>query len=108
MATYVLVHDVGTTSSKTCLYRCDGLLELIGTALEEYPLYVMDNGGVEQDPDDWWRAICTATQRVLSKTNIAPQAIQGMAFCAQMQSFIPVDADGKALHRAMSYLDTRG
>lgn len=104
----ILVHDVGTTSSKSCLYRLSERLEIVATALEEYPLYMLGNGVIEQDTEEWWRAICRGTQAILTQTNIAPEAIQGMAFCAQMQSFIPVDESGKALCRAMSYMDTRG
>lgn len=106
--TYILVHDVGTTGNKSCLYRIDDRLELVGSALEEYPLYVMDNGGIEQDPDEWWEAIRTATRTLLGRTRIEPTNIRAMAFCAQMQGFIPVDQDGNALYRAMSYMDNRG
>lgn len=104
----ILVHDVGTTSSKSCLCRIGERLEIVATALEEYPLYVLDNGGVEQDPDQWWAAICRGTQAVIKQAQITPDSIQGMAFCAQMQGFIPVDESGNALRRAMSYMDTRG
>lgn len=104
----ILVHDVGTTSSKSCLYRIGERLEIVATALEEYPLYILDNGGVEQDPDQWWSAICRGTQAVLKQSQVAPEIIQGMAFCAQMQGFIPVDGTGSALCRAMSYMDARG
>jgi xylulokinase len=104
----ILVHDVGTTSSKSCLYRLSDRLEVLATALEEYPLYVLDNGGVEQDPNEWWDAVCRGTQAVIRQAGVAPEAVQGMAFCAQMQGFIPVDAEGQALCRAMSYMDTRG
>ncbi len=104
----ILVHDVGTTSSKSCLYRIGDHLEIIETALEEYPLYVLENGGIEQDPDEWWAAVCRGTHTVLERAQVAPETVQGMAFCAQMQGFIPVDASGNALCRAMSYMDTRG
>ena len=50
---YFLVHDVGTTGNKSCLYRLGQQLELVGSELEEYPLYVLPNGGVEQQPDEW-------------------------------------------------------
>ncbi|MBZ0287621.1 MAG: carbohydrate kinase, partial [Anaerolineae bacterium] len=106
--TLILVHDVGTTSSKSCLYRLSERLEIVATALEEYPLYVLDNGGIEQDPDHWWAAICRGTQSVLRQSQVAPESIRGMGFCAQMQGFIPVDESGSALCRAMSYMDTRG
>lgn len=108
MNQYVLVHDIGTTSSKTCLYQLGERLVLIQKALEEYPLYVLDNSGVEQDPDLWWAAVCRGTRTVLEHAQVAPQSIQAMAFCAQMQGFVPVDASGKALYRAMSYMDSRG
>lgn len=104
----ILVYDVGTTSAKCCLYRLGDRLEIWETALEEYPLYVMDNGGVEQDPDQWWDAVCRGTRRVLQQAQVSPATIQAIAFCAQMQSFIPVDQSGRALHRAMGYMDTRG
>lgn len=104
----VLVHDIGTTSSKSCLVRLGERLEIVATASEEYPLYVLDNGGVEQDPAQWWAAICRGTRTILERTQITPESIQGMAFCAQMQGFIPVDEHGMALSRAMSYMDSRG
>jgi len=106
--TLILVHDIGTTSSKSCLYRLGDQLEIVAQAYEEYSLYMVENGGIEQDPDEWWAAICRGTKAILAQTGIAPDAIQAMAFCAQMQGFIPVDQDGKALHRAMSYMDNRG
>ena len=104
----ILVHDIGTTSSKSCLYRLGEHLEILATALQEYPLHVLDNGGVEQDPDQWWAAICRGTKAVIQHAQISVDTIQGMAFCAQMQGFIPVDKSGNALHPAMSYMDTRG
>ncbi|MBN1122619.1 MAG: FGGY-family carbohydrate kinase [Anaerolineae bacterium] len=105
---FILVHDVGTTGNKSCLYRMGDRLELVDSALEEYPLYVMDNGGIEQDPDEWWGAIRKATRTLLERTKVTPESIRAMAFCAQMQGFIPVDQNGEALYRAMSYMDNRG
>ncbi len=107
-APLILVHDVGTTSSKSCLYRLGDRLEIVETVIEDYPLYVLDNGGIEQDPNQWWVAIGRGTQAVLRRAQVAPEAVAGMAFCAQMQGFVPVDADGHALCRAMSYMDARG
>jgi sugar (pentulose or hexulose) kinase len=44
----VLVHDVGTTGNKSCIYRLNDTLEFVGSSLVEYPLTVLPNGGVEQ------------------------------------------------------------
>jgi len=105
---YILAHDIGTTSNKTCLYRLEDRIELVKTAVEEYPLYTLPNGGVEQNADKWWEAISRATRAVMQQSGIDPAEIQGMAFCAQMQGFVPVDKDGSVLRNPMSYLDNRG
>ena len=36
--TFVLTHDVGTTSNKTCLYRIGQEIELVDSALAGYAL----------------------------------------------------------------------
>ena len=106
--TYILTHDVGTTSNKTCLYRIDERIQLVDSALRDYPLYTLDNGGVEQKADEWWTAVCEATQSVIARSQISPSQIGGMAFCAQMQGFVPVDEAGNVLRNPMSFMDSRG
>lgn len=105
--TYILTHDVGTTSNKTCLYRIGDHMELVDSALEDYPLYTLANGGVEQNAEHWWSAICQTTQTIMGRSSISPTQILGMAFCAQMQGFVPVDRSGSVLRNPMSYLDNR-
>jgi xylulokinase len=107
METFVLTYDLGTTGCKTCLYRIEQRLDLIGSALAEYPLMITADGGAEQAADDWWRALCASTRDVLSKTAHAADAIQGMAFCCQMQGSILVDREGRALRNPMTYMDGR-
>ena len=106
--TYILAHDIGTTGNKSCLYHLGERIELVDAAMIEYPLYTLPNGGVEQDADEWWSAVCGATRTVMKRSGIAPSAIQGMVFCAQMQGFVPVDRSGNVLRNPMSYMDNRG
>ena len=103
----VLSFDIGTTGVKTCLFRIADSIELLGYASGGYNLYVLDNGGVEQEPDEWWSAMCETTQKVLEKTGIEPSAIDGISFCSQMQGLVLVDKDGVPVRRAMSYMDQR-
>ena len=65
---YVLACDIGTTGVKTCLFKIRDTVELISYASCGYNLYVLDNGGAEQDPDEWWSAMCRTTAHVLSGT----------------------------------------
>ncbi len=103
----VLTYDVGTTGSKTCLYRIGASLELVASHLEEYPLYVTDDGGAEQHANDWWNSLCISTKKVLTETDTNPSEISGMSFCCQMQGSILVDKEGESLRNPMIYLDGR-
>jgi xylulokinase len=106
-AIHVLAIDVGTTGAKTCVYKVGESLELVSSAQFEYPLRFMDNGGVEQDPEDWWRAASLGARKVLAESALSAGAIAGIAFCCQMQGLVLVDKEGKPVRPAMSYLDQR-
>ena len=98
---YILAHDVGTTSNKTCLYRLGEGIDLVDSALADYALTTTPEGGAEQDAQDWWSAVCKATRVVIGRSGIDPARIRGMAFCAQMQAFVPVDEQGEVLRNPM-------
>ncbi|MFB0921566.1 MAG: FGGY family carbohydrate kinase, partial [Oscillospiraceae bacterium] len=91
---YILAYDVGTTAVKTCLYYIDSGIELIASAGKGYPLTVLPNGGAEQQPDDWWEAMCVTTKQVLAESGISPEAVEGLSFCSQMQGLVLVDENG--------------
>ena len=105
---YIIIYDFGTSSVKTCLFQIDSQIHLTAGASAEYGLYISDNGGAEQDVDEWWEALCSTTRDVLKKSGIKPQEIEGMAFCSQMQGAVFVDENGNALRRPMNYLDQKG
>ena len=104
---YALAYDVGTTGVKTCLFKIDGSVELVADAIEGYELYVFPDGGAEQDPDEWWAAMCNTTKELFTKTDVRPEDISGISFCSQMQGLVLVDKDGLPVRRAMSYMDQR-
>lgn len=107
---YVIAYDVGTTGVKCCLFSLSAEtgIEFIAGELGDYDLYVLENGGVEQDPQQWWQAMCDTTKQLLQKTGIAKEAIKGISFCAQMQAVVLVDREGQPVRNAMSYMDNRG
>jgi len=80
---------------------------LVDSVLREYPLHILSGGGAEQDPEEWWRAICASTREILQRNSLAAQQISGLSFCCQMQGLVVVDKNGKLLRRAMSYMDQR-
>lgn len=107
MSTFVLAYDVGTTALKTCLFDLGEKIRLLAAAVEGYELFMVEDGGVEQDPEDWWRAMCKTTREVLAASGVSPQQIAGLSFCGQMQGLVLVDAQGAPVRRGMSYMDNR-
>lgn len=104
---FVITFDLGTTGVKTCLFQIADKLSLKESAYAGYGLYILENGGAEQDPDEWWQAICETTKEVLQKSGIPAQSIAAVSFCSQMQCLVLIDKDGQPVRRAMSYMDNR-
>ena len=105
---YIIIYDFGTSSVKTCLFGINSEIRLVAGSSAGYGLHFSDDGGAEQDTEEWWAAICSTTRELFSKTDVKPEDIEGMAFCSQMQGAVFVDADGNALRRPMTYLDQKG
>ena len=105
--TYVLAYDIGTTGVKTCLFGLSGRITLLASAQEGYGLYLLEGGGAEQDPEEWWQAMCRTTRELFARTDITPDRIAGLSFCSQMQGLVLVDREGRPVRRAMSYMDQR-
>ena len=102
---HVITYDVGTTGVKTCLFAIGDKISLLDSAYAGYGLYMTDNGGAEQDPEEWWQAICKTTREVLKKSGI--RDIAAVSFCSQMQCLVLSDREGNPVRRAMSYMDNR-
>ena len=105
--TYVLAYDIGTTGVKTCLFSLTDRITLCASTQEGYGLYLLKNGGAEQEPEEWWQAMCRTTRALFSQAEIAPEDVAGVSFCSQMQGLVLVDRGGTPVRRAMSYMDQR-
>ena len=105
---YIIIYDFGTSSVKTCLFEIDSEIRLVTGSVADYGLYISNDGGAEQDTEEWWAALCSTTRDLFKETVIKPEEIEGMAFCSQMQGAVFVDEKGNALRRPMNYLDQKG
>lgn len=78
----VIAYDIGTTGLKTCLFHISAKdsVQLIEGEVEDYELYILENGGVEQEPTQWWDAMAKSTRRLLEKTGVDKEEIKGFLF----------------------------
>lgn len=96
--------DIGTTSTKVIIV--DDQLNIVSSGAREYGLCILGNGGVEQDPLDWWRACCEILQQFW-REGVDSQRIQGVAVSGHGVSLVVLDENGTILRPAISSLDTR-
>jgi xylulokinase len=101
----VLAIDLGTGGPKVAL------VDAAGTTLawRSAPVATthLDGGGAEQDPEQMWRGIVTATRAVLGMAHPHPQVV-GVAVTSQYFSTVPVAADGTPTGPCILWMDTRG
>ncbi len=100
-----MAHDLGTTGNKATLYDASG--KLLGSATVNYPISTPKDGWVEQDPDDWWRAVCLSTRELLERSGVAPGAVSAVCFSDQMMGVQLVDKQSNPLRPMITWADTR-
>jgi xylulokinase len=109
VTSYVLAVDLGTSGAKVALVSTDGVIA--AHASEPTSLRLLPGGGAEQDPDDWWRAIVAATRRLLAPGGagaVAADDVVAVGMSAQWGGTVAVDADGRPVHPAVIWMDSRG
>ncbi|MCL4248745.1 MAG: FGGY-family carbohydrate kinase [Anaerolineae bacterium] len=97
--------DVGTTGVKAALFTPEGHLEAVNAI--EYPTQHLHPGWVEQNPEDWWQATCTAIRGALAAVSQAAERIVGVAVSSQAPTLLVTDANGTALRPALIWMDRR-
>ncbi len=105
MAELLLGIDIGTSACKVALFNGDG--EVMAQTNQPYPLYYPHRGWVEQNPEEWWDAICRGIRIVLDNRKISAGDICGIGLDGQSWSAIPVDGEGNCLHNTPIWMDTR-
>jgi xylulokinase len=105
MEKFILAHDLGTSGNKATLFSLDG--KLGANCLYEYPTQYPGQNHVEQNPDDFWKAVCLSTRQLLEKAGISASDIAAVCFSGQMMGCLLVDDEGKFLRPMIIWADTR-
>ncbi len=105
MGKLLLGIDIGTSACKVAVFDEDG--RVLAQANKEYRVYYPKSGWAEQDPEEWWNAICAGIKDVLAEKEVSADAICGIGVDGQSWSAIPVDREGRVLCRTPIWMDTR-
>lgn len=102
---YLLGVDLGTSGTKTVLFKEDG--SVVASKTIEYPLYQPKNGWAEQDPLDWWHATCETCKAVIAKAGINSKEIKGVGISGQMHGLVMLDKSGNVIRKSIIWCDQR-
>lgn len=105
MKQYLLGIDIGTSACKVAVFDKRG--KVLATANGAYSVYYPHPGWAEQNPDEWWEAVCGAVKDTLKKGEIQAEEIAGVGIDGQSWSAIPMDKEGKVLTNTPIWMDTR-
>ena len=103
---HVLAVDLGTTGVKVAVVGDDGRVHAL--AGERLRLLTTADGGVEQDPEEWWAAIGRCARSALAAGQVPPIDVDLVAVTSQYTSTTPIDAAGRPLGNTIMWMDTRG
>lgn len=102
---YIIAHDVGTSSNKAVLLDAGG--KIYASSQAPYPISMPHPNWVEQNPEDYWKAIIVTTKEVIEKSGISPYDVCGIVFTTQAMGIIPLSFEGKVLRPNITWVDGR-
>ncbi len=103
---FVLAVDLGTGGPKVAVVAASG--RIVAHATEPVALRLLEGGGAEQDPAEWWTAIVAAARRALEEAAVAPGSFIGLGCTAQWSGTVAVGSDGEPIMPAVIWMDSRG
>ncbi|MGX7092572.1 FGGY-family carbohydrate kinase [Hutsoniella sourekii] len=102
---HIIAVDVGTMSMRAGIYDEKG--DNLSSSTYEYSSIYLPEGHVEQDPNDWKKAL----EFVLSEVGIYAHNnnidIDAISVTSQRASVIPIDKYGNTLYNAVTWQDKR-
>ncbi len=102
---YLIGIDIGTSGTKTVLFDEEG--KVIASATSEYGMSQPQNGWAEQNPSDWWKAVCETSKAVLQKNEIDASSIKGIGLSGQMHGLVMLDENNEVLRPSIIWCDQR-
>ena len=97
--------DIGTTSTKACIFSTTGLL--ISCCKQDYPLLTPNPGWAEQKPEVIFEALIQSVRAAVEQAGVSAQQIAALGLSTMLHSLIAVDHTGSLLTNSMIWADSR-
>lgn len=102
---YAVGIDIGTSACKTAFFDAAGTVAV--SAVSAYPLRHPHPGWAEQDPRDFYAAVCATLKECFARSGIDPRDVCGVGVDGQSWSAIALDREGNVLAPDPIWMDTR-
>lgn len=102
---YILAHDLGTSGNKATLFSAEG--KLVTSEVFSYGCHYFNGIWAEQEPEDWWQAICVTSRNLIAKAGIDAGDVAAISFSGQMMGCLCVDKEGNPLRPSIIWADQR-
>jgi xylulokinase len=103
---YILAIDHGTSGIKASLVSTHG--RVVAFEYEKTPIYYFPRGGAEQDPAEWWRALLSASRRLMHRQACPKEDVVAVCISSTFSSTVAVDRKGSHLMNSITWMDSRG
>ncbi len=97
--------DIGAGSLKTMIVDSTG--KVCGSAAMDITTHSAHPRWSEQDPMDWWQAVCDTVPKALLQAGISATQIAGISFSAGAHTPVLEDKAGNLVRRAILWNDQR-
>ncbi|MCI9150127.1 MAG: xylulokinase [Lachnospiraceae bacterium] len=105
MKQYLMGIDIGTSACKVAVFDREG--HVVSSASAGYPVYYPRPGWAEQNPREWWQAVCNGVKQALYAGKLSGGEIAGVGIDGQSWSAVLVDKRGRVLANTPIWMDTR-
>jgi xylulokinase len=97
-----LALDIGSSELKVTVYDVDGMC--LRTATTEVQGALVRGDRAELEPEGFWSLVCDAITQICGPLRTP---LQAASISSQGESFLPLDADGKAIGNIILNIDSR-
>lgn len=102
-SSFLLGIDIGTSSTKACLYSDEG--QLVASASQDYSIHYPKPTWAEENPDDWLNATIICIKEILKKSKVTE--VIGVSISGLTPNCVPIDAKGSPIRPAIIWIDRR-